>query len=131
VTFEGPSYGPDKFVAYRQADLYVLPSHSENFGMTVAEALACGTPAIVSQGAPWQGLEKNHAGWWPAIGSEPLLAALRVAMAKPQSELDAMGEAGRLWMQRDFSWAHIGHTMQATYSWLLGRADQPSCVITD
>ncbi len=128
VTFEGPSYGPAKFEAYRKADLYVLPTHSENFGMTVAEALACGTAAIVSQGAPWQGLEKSGAGWWPAIGRDPLLAALQGAMTRPQNELDAMGETGRLWMQRDFAWTHIGVNMQATYRWLLGKGDKPACV---
>ena len=43
--------------------------------MTVAEALAAGTPAIVTTGAPWAGLEKQGAGWWIQIGVDPLVAA--------------------------------------------------------
>ena len=131
VSFDGPIYGAGKFNAYRQADLYVLPSHSENFGMTVAEALACGTPCVVSQGAPWQGLQANQAGWWPEIGTEPLLAALRSALAKPQTELDAMGENGRQWMDRAFSWSHIGDTMKRVYDGILKRAPMPDCVRLD
>ena len=52
VAFGGPLYGEEKLRAYQAASLFVLPTHSENFGMTVAEALAAGTPAIVTQGAP-------------------------------------------------------------------------------
>jgi glycosyltransferase involved in cell wall biosynthesis len=131
ASFDGPIYGTGKFNAYRQADLYVLPSHSENFGMTVAEALACGTPCVVSQGAPWKGLEANQAGWWPKIGTEPLMAALRVALAKPQTELDTMGENGRQWMDHAFSWSHIGDTMTQVYAWLLQQAERPDCVVLD
>jgi glycosyltransferase involved in cell wall biosynthesis len=127
----GPLYGEDKIRAYRKADLFVLPTHSENFGLTVAEALACGTACVVSQGAPWHGLEANRAGWWPAIGEQPLEADLRVAMAMPQAELDAMGENGRQWMDRAFSWSHIGDTMTQVYGWLLKQVDKPDSVITE
>ena len=57
VTFVGEINGPAKYEFLSMADLYVLPSHTENFGVTVAEALACGTPVIVSKGTPWQGVE--------------------------------------------------------------------------
>jgi glycosyltransferase involved in cell wall biosynthesis len=130
VEFSGAIYGAAKFDAYRAADLYVLPTHSENFGMTVAEALACATPVVVSQGAPWSGLEQNGAGWWPEIGYEPLLSVLQSAMSLSSAELDTMGENGRRWVQNDFSWASIGHNMQATYRWLLGKGDKPACVET-
>jgi 2-amino-4-hydroxy-6-hydroxymethyldihydropteridine diphosphokinase len=50
-------YGEAKINAYQEADIYVLPTHSENFGMTVAESLAAGTPVITTNGAPWSGLE--------------------------------------------------------------------------
>lgn len=131
VQFSGPLYGDEKYLAYRAADLYVLPSHSENFAMTVAEALSSGTPVVVSQGAPWSGVESHGVGWWPAIGDEPLLAALRPAMARQRSSLSAMGDSGRLWMQRDFSWLGVAEKIKSTYSWLLKRGDRPSCVILD
>lgn len=131
VEFAGPAYGNDKWVAYRDADLYVLPSPSENFGMTVAEALIAGRPAIATQGAPWRGLETEGAGLWPAYGVEPLARALAQAMALPFATLSDMGVRGREWMLRDFSWSGIGAGMDAVYQWLLRRGERPACVITD
>jgi len=48
VLFTGPLYGEAKWAAYRDADLFVLPSLNENFGNTAAEAIACGTPVLVT-----------------------------------------------------------------------------------
>jgi glycosyltransferase involved in cell wall biosynthesis len=48
IIFTGPLYGDQKLMAYRDADVFVLPSKSENFGNVVIEALACGTPIIVT-----------------------------------------------------------------------------------
>jgi glycosyltransferase involved in cell wall biosynthesis len=53
VTFGGPRYGDEKVAVMQAADLFVLPTHSENFGIVVAEALACGVPVITTKGAPW------------------------------------------------------------------------------
>jgi glycosyltransferase involved in cell wall biosynthesis len=48
VLFTGPLYGDTKWSAFRDADLFVLPSQNENFGITAAEAVACGTPVLVT-----------------------------------------------------------------------------------
>ena len=50
--------------AYAAADLFILPTLDDNFAMTVAEALAHGTPVISTKGAPWQDLETHGCGWW-------------------------------------------------------------------
>lgn len=129
--FDAAAYGPAKWEAYRSADLYVLPSPSENFGMTVAEALASGRPAIATQGAPWRGLELEAAGFWPPYGVEPLAAALDHALGLPFEELAAMGRRGRHWMRRDFGWDAIGARMSEAYMWLLSRGPRPTCVIIE
>lgn len=131
VSFPGALYGEKKLAAYRQASVYVLPTHSENFGMTVAEALAAGTPAIVTKGAPWSGLCEHDSGWWIDIGVDPLVATLEEVLALPESRLRAMGLNGRAWMERDFSWSSIANQMARFYAWLTGRGPQPACVRMD
>ncbi len=122
VEFAGKLEGADKWSAYKKSDLYVLPSHSENFGMTVAEALISETPAIVARGAPWGGLVEKNAGWWIDNGETPLVECLREALLLPPEKLHAMGKHGRQWMEAEFTWPHIGWKMSETYRWLLDRS---------
>jgi glycosyltransferase involved in cell wall biosynthesis len=118
VTFAGPLFGQAKQQAYRDAQLYILPSHSENFGIGVAEALAFGLPAIVGRGAPWQGLEREGAGHWIDNHPERIAACLRGALARSPAELRAQGERGRAWMLREFSWGRSASQLLAAYTWL-------------
>jgi len=131
VAFPGPAYGHEKNQVYGSAELFVLPTHSENFGLVVAEALAHGVPSIVTKGAPWSGLEKEKCGWWIDIGVEPLTECLREAMSKSSKDLFEMGTLGRQWMNRDFSWERVGKMMYETYEWVLGGGPPPEWVITD
>jgi glycosyltransferase involved in cell wall biosynthesis len=48
VIWTGPLYGNAKWTALQAAEAYILPSHQENFGISVVEALACGTPVLIS-----------------------------------------------------------------------------------
>lgn len=131
VSFPGPVYGQEKLALYRSAHLFVLPTHSENFGMTVAEALAAGTPAIVTRGAPWAGLVEHGAGWWIEIGVDPLVAALEEALSLPDEQLAEMGRNGCAWIWRDFSWDAIGRQMAAFYEWLRAGGPAPAWVRKD
>lgn len=131
VEFSGVLYGTDKTLAYAQADLFVLPSHSENFGMTVAEALAAGTPAIVTKGAPWAGLVKHEAGWWIDIGIDPLVACLEDALSCSTESLAEKGMRGRTWMSAEYSWAQVGREMAETYRWILHGGNKPEWVIEE
>lgn len=130
VRFPGPLYGQDKAAAYRAADLFVLPTHSENFGMVVAEALAHGCPAIVSKGAPWSGLEQEGCGWWIDHDVPTLQASLSYAMRLPESERRAMGVRGHAWMEREFGWASIAARMSASYRWIMQGGECPDWVKT-
>lgn len=131
IQFSGPLFGKHKLKAYSQADLFVLPTYSENFGIAVAEALAAGTAAIVTKGAPWAGLEQRRAGWWIDIGVDALVACLENALSHPAESLAAMGWRGRCWMEAEYSWAQIGQQMAQTYGWLLRGGDKPQWVVED
>lgn len=128
LVFRSPLYGDEKRQAYTAATLFVLPTHSENFGMTVAEALAAGTPAIVTRGAPWAGLAEQGAGWWIDIGVDPLVACFEQALLATPQRLREMGRIGHDWMKRDFSWERIGTQLLATYRWLLDGGEPPQWV---
>ena len=72
--FTGALDDEAKWEAYRRADLFVLPTYSENFGIVVAEALWVGVPVITTKGTPWSELEEYKCGKWidlPAEGSNP------------------------------------------------------------
>jgi glycosyltransferase involved in cell wall biosynthesis len=131
VSVEGPIYGDAKTNAYRDADLFVLPTLNENFGLTVAEALAAGTPVISTKGAPWSGLKSEGCGWWIDYGVEPLAAALAHAMALSRKALKAMGGKGRAWMAKDFAWDRIARDMLDVYLWLSHSAEPPPTIRFD
>lgn len=128
VRFAGPMFGREKSETFRQADLFVLPSHSENFGMAVAEALAHGVPAIVTRGAPWSHLKTHDCGWWVEDDATALANCLRESLRASRDELRAKGQRGRAWMQDEFSWPRIAAAMLETYNWLVGGGSPPSFV---
>jgi glycosyltransferase involved in cell wall biosynthesis len=131
LTIEGPLYGQDKAAAYRDAEVFVLPTRNENFGIVVAEALAAEVPVIATKGAPWSSLGHERCGWWIDHGPEALAQALAVAMDTNPAERAAMGQRGRVWMQRDFCWHRVATDMSAVYAWLRNDGSLPSTVRLD
>ena len=99
----------------RAADLFVLPTYSENFGIAVAEALACGVPVITTKGAPWAGLLERNCGWWVDVTVDALAGALEEALALSDDERLAMGQRGSEWMRAEFGWEGIARRIVAGY----------------
>jgi glycosyltransferase involved in cell wall biosynthesis len=90
---------------FEDSDVVIVPSHSESFGLVVAEALAHAVPVIASKGTPWSGLEQEGCGLWVENDPQTLANAIRKISTMP---LRDMGLRGRDWMQRDFTWNMIG-----------------------
>src|SRR5450432_2098488 len=64
VTFTGMLAGIRKWGAFSAADAFILPSHQENFGIAVVEALACGTPVLISNSVNiWREIAADEAGY--------------------------------------------------------------------
>ena len=117
--FVGPKYGEELQREYATADLFVLPTHSENFGSVVIEALAHSVPVICTKGAPWEELETHKCGWWIDIGVEPLVKVLQAAMVLPDTDRRAMGERGRKLVEEKYTWDAVVKTMEQAYTEVL------------
>ncbi len=124
----GPLYGDAKTAAYAGAELYVLPSFSENFGLTVAEALSCGTPVITTRATPWRTLEVERAGWWIDVGVRPLVECLDAALALAPADLAARGARGRDWVERHLGWQSLAEKMLAAYRFALDGGSAPDFI---
>lgn len=119
IRFVGGVYGDRKWELFRRADLFVLPTHSENFGIVVAEALACGTPVITTQGTPWQDLEEYRCGWWTEIGTQATAEALRKFLQCTEAELEQMGRNGRRLVEEKYSARKMAQDMTDLYNKLI------------
>jgi len=114
--FIGAVYGNEKWDLYRNADLFVLPTYSENFGIVIAEALATGIPVITTKGTPWQELETEHCGWWIDLNVENIINAIKRAIDKSPTELYEMGLQGRKLIEKNYDIKTIVQQFQEFYS---------------
>jgi len=128
VRFSGPVDDSEKWMKYKSADLFVLPSHSENFGIVVAEALAAGIPVITTRETPWQELEQRQCGWWTEATVDALVDALREAVTRSDEDRRSMGEAGRALVEEKYSWAQAAEKMRSVYAWMKSGGQPPSCL---
>lgn len=127
VQYLGVLDGTTKDDAYRAADIFVLPTFSENFGVVVAEALSHGVPVITTTGAPWADLAHHKCGWWINVGIAPLVGALSSAVSLTDNERAEMGRRAQAYVRR-FDWNDIANKTAQVYSWLLGATSRPDCV---
>ncbi|HND62618.1 MAG TPA: glycosyltransferase [Opitutaceae bacterium] len=113
--------GTDRPAPYAIASLFLLPSHSENFGLVVAEAMASGVPVITTDATPWSALNTDDRGAcvpWEAFGT-----ALATALGEATDRLRSRGARARAWVLREYSWDDAARKLEAFYRQLTeGRA---------
>lgn len=127
--FAGAAYGQARDELYAGANLFVLPSFSENFGMAIAEALASGLPVITTKGTPWEVIARQGCGWWVDATVPALASAIREATSIPVGELQAMGSRGHILVRDDFGWSGVVSKLVALYAWALGSGPRPGFVV--
>lgn len=115
VDFVGPRYGAELGSEYQSANLFVLPTHSENFGSVVIEALSHGLPVICTKGAPWAELVTYRCGWWIEDSVESLTDALKVSVSLPITDLYEMGARGRKLVEEKYTWKAVCDAMVDGY----------------
>ena len=105
IHFAGDVRDADKRSAFAASDLFVLASRGENFGITVAEALASGVPVVTTDRTAWNHLAAIGGGWIARAGS---VASFRDALREAMSESDAArrdsASIGRAWVETNCRW---------------------------
>jgi glycosyltransferase involved in cell wall biosynthesis len=101
--FIGDVQGGDKWSLLKSADLFVLPSHSENFGLVVAEALYAGVPVVTTSATPWQKVEEYRCGWICQPEVDDLTRVLGAALKCSDDVRREMGARGARWAREEFA----------------------------
>lgn len=115
VQFLGGIYGPEKWELYKNSDLFVLPSQSENFGIVIAEALATGIPVITTTGTPWRELNTYRCGWWIDLNKENIKKALNEVIDMEPANLAEMGRNGRILIHKKYDIQQVAKSMKTFY----------------
>lgn len=145
ILFMGPVHGDEKWTLMQRADIFVLPSRSENFGMVVGEALSCGVPVVTTAVGPWGEGEREvcecvnpQMREWErgAVGAsdrspvlmekrglivvetsvEGIAEGLLRMMALSDAERKEIGSKGCAWVKREFSWESVAQQMLEAYN---------------
>ena len=139
--FTGPLDDEKKWAAYARADLFALPTYSENFGIVVAEALWAGVPVITTKGTPWSDLASHNCGWWIDLPTEDGLAkwdALDAALAEASklhrqsqpstsTSLLCMGANGHRLVEQKYTWKAVVGAMKHGYEQILNPCEHAPC----
>ena len=104
VVITGPLYGRDKLEAYVDADVYVLPSRYEIWGMTVLEAYACGKPVIASKIGGLKDLVINRmTGLLFELGNVEQLMKSMLLLLNDQNKAEKIGLRGKQLVKENFT----------------------------
>ncbi|MDD3265790.1 MAG: glycosyltransferase [Burkholderiales bacterium] len=133
VIFQDAVYGDEKILEYVTSNIYVLSSYSENFAISVAEALALGIPCIVTRGAPWEELNSYNAGAWVDTNVESLTNGMDIMMSKSSEELRLLGQNGVKLIEQNYSWKVVRDKMNQMYDWVVNPQieNKPDFIVLD
>ena len=104
-------YGTEKIDYLANSDVFVLPSHSENFGNVYIESLAAGTPIIASTNTPWSDVEKNNCGKWINNTDKETATAI---IEMFHSNLVDMGKSAKNYV-RQYDWSELADRFISIY----------------
>ena len=128
VQFTGAIFGEAKWAAYRDADVFVLPSQNENFGNTAAEAVAAGTPVVVTEQCGIAPLLADVAGLVVPHDAGALARSIKAVTGDP--ELHARLAAGCSVVTARLGWEEPVREMEALYNKLAIKAAPSAKFVT-
>lgn len=116
--------GPDVLQAYVDADVFVLPSYTENFGMTVVEAMACGLPVVISDQVNIHSEVATLGGGLVTRCDADEVAGAVIGLLDDENRRRTMGQAGRQAAQAQYTWPAIAEALTHEYETVISRVRQ-------
>jgi len=107
----GAINGQDKIDFLANADLFVLPSHNENFGNVFVESLAAGTPIVASKDTPWQEVEQHDCGKWVDNNIEDTAQAILEMLNKDREQMRINSKK----FAQKYDWKNIAKKFKETF----------------
>ena len=118
INILGPANDEMKSYLYSQADLFILPSHSENFGIVILEALSFGLPVITTKNTPWKVIEEYFCGWCIEMDINKLKDTLFIATNLSDEKRRKMGINART-LARNYDLKNVAINIAAQYQSIL------------
>ena len=118
-TYAGFLHGEAKYAVLSAAQLFILPTYWENFGIVVAEAMMAKTPVITTTETPWEKIVPEGCGWIIKPDHEELVAIMDHALSLHENILDDMGNRGHVFIKKGYNWKDVALKMREFYSFIL------------
>ncbi len=118
----------DKEEFFLSSDLFILPSHTENFGLAIAEALSFGIPVITTVKTPWKDLLYYKAGWYIKDDELSIIYCLREVLQKEREELQKIGKNGRELIRQKYSTKINAEKTLILYNWIINKTSKPDFI---
>ena len=128
IFFLGAIFGKDKENIYRNSNLFILPSYTENFGLVVGESLLQETPVITTKNTPWNIIEQYKAGWCISLDEKNLYNCMDEAMNMRPEDLREMGKNGRNFIKNHFSIEKMNEKIRKMYLWTVYGTKKPDFI---
>ena len=122
IVWKGALYGEEKDKVLETLSCMVLCSHSENFGMSVVEAMLYGIPVIAAKTTPWSELNEFKCGWWVDNDDRTLSETLQKAVSLSDAEWLEMATV------KNYSAKTLSQNLIQLYQWVLEGGLEPEFV---
>jgi glycosyltransferase involved in cell wall biosynthesis len=120
IIIPGPLYDSDKIEAYRDADIFVLPSYHDDFGLTTLESLACGTPVIITNRCGSSDVVRRYGGLVVDYDKNSLVKGIKTLLSDDNLRIK-YSEQGKAFVQSHYSWNSIGDMLETCYNSCLSK----------
>ena len=128
VIVGGTNFAEEKDKVLETLSCMVLCSHSENFGMSVVEAMLYGIPVIAAKTTPWSELNEFKCGWWVDNDDRTLSEALQKAVSLSDAEWLEMATNGQQIAVKNYSAKTLSQNLIQLYQWVLEGGLEPEFV---